>query len=279
VTVSVHRSILAAGLLLLGTLVAAPSAGAAGNDDAFSPQLPSGHCLQATRSDPAPELDSANGRFQLWLWYQGQLQLENHIDSPVGGYGYPIWDPVALKSGVRTAALCMQRNGDLVVHQGTRFVWHTGTATTAAGGYARLLDTGRLVVRTKAGKTVWSSSTTAVLMAAGDKLPSGQVLVNRTYPGSTTILEMRTNGDLVLRRNGTTTWHSNTHVRGSYMYITTTGRMAIATPAHKAIWNTRAVGRYPLLRVTQLGRLTLQERPNGACYVFPASSNPDCGAG
>lgn len=247
------------------------------NPDYLQAVLPSGHCLIAQRSFPDVELISPSGRIELWLDWNGQLNLENEVKvKGLGGAGVQTWFAAYSHRGTKQSTLCMQRNGDLVLRRDGHVAWRTHTAGRAVNGSARVLSSGALVVRTTHGKRVWSSHTTAMFLVAGDHLMPGQTLVNRTYPHSWTTLQMRRSGDLVLLRNHQVVWRTHTHIRGSYLLVTQTGRIDLLNPHHQVIWRSRAVGHYPVFSVAQGGRITLLNLKNKHCWQRPAHSTVDC---
>jgi hypothetical protein len=279
---SVRCAVTGLAVTFLGVM-AVPAAAAAGvNTDRGTNALPAGHCLKTLKNVALVQLESRSQRFQLDMFDDGQLSLENQVELRGVGEGYTTWDaylPPKGKEGHR-ASLCMSRGGDLVLRKDSHIVWRSGTAGKAPGGQARLTDSGRLVVRTVNRRIVWSSRTTAVLLIRGDRVPSGSTLVNRTFPGSTTRLQMSKDGDLVLQRNRDTVWRTDTHARGSALVITATGRMAIRSPHGKTLWRSPAEGSGAILRVAQSGRLVLDNSKDDIhCWVRPAHSDPDCGTG
>lgn len=58
----------------------------------------------------------------------------------------------------RIKRLTMQRNGDLVLTCGRLTGWRSHTSTP--GSYAELQPNGRLVIKTRSGRTVWSTRKT-----------------------------------------------------------------------------------------------------------------------
>jgi hypothetical protein len=266
-------------VVLAGPAVATPSV----NGDPWTPVLLAGHCIQTSKNDGLDKLESRSQRFQLVLSRDGQLSLDDQVDfGAAGSAGYTTWDayiPRPDQLGHRSS-LCMTGSGDLVLRKDSQIVWQTGTAGEATGGRARLIDTGHLVVATATGRVVWSSRTTAVLLAHGDRVRSGATLVNRTYPGSTTRLRMDTDGDLVLTRNHDTVWQTDTHARGSELVITAAGRMAIRSPHGTTVWHSPAEGRYTILRIAQGGRIVLGSATHdNRCWVRPVYSTANCGTG
>lgn len=276
------RRVIAGFLVAVGVVFGVSTAASAApiNPDDLAAVLPSGHCLIAQGNYPLAELVSPSGRIELQLDWSGQLNLHNDVNvTAFVGAGAETWFGAYAHRGTTRSTLCMQRNGDLVLRRNGHVAWHTHTAGKAAHGSARVLNSGALVVRTTANTTVWSSHTTAVLMVAGDHLFAGQSLVNRTYPHSWTTLQMRRSGDLALLRNHRVVWHTATHIPGSYLLVTASGRIDILNPHHHVIWRSRAVGRDALFSVAQRGRITLDNLRDRRCWRRPTNSNPDCGAG
>lgn len=270
-------------LVLLTALLGLPATAAtAGQLDPDNQQavLPSGHCLVAEHDYALVELVSTSQRIHLDVDWQGFLQLNDQVQLPAGGgAGTPLWEVDPRNMQTRRTTLCMQRNGDLVLRRDGHVAWHSRTAGKAAHGYAQVLDRGSFVVRTTQHRTVWSSHTTGLLMVAGDRLTGGHALVNRSYPHSWTTLEMRRSGDLVLLRNSHVVWHTDTHTSGSYLLVTTSGRIDVLNPHHQVIWRSRAVGRHAVFSVAQRGRITLGNVLDQRCWVRPVGANPDCGVG
>lgn len=267
-----HRRIWAAlcAAALTIALASATPAGAATNPDDGSNLLPTGHCLRASSPRiPSAHLQSRSHRFVLYVSSNG-LDLDNQIN-PSGSHGAQasIWrrsGPSALRS-----SLCMHSSGNLVFRSGGRVIWSTHTAQSGRHNRAELLDSGSLVVRTRADRTVWSTHTTAVLMKRDDRLGGGHRLVNRTYPGHTTSLEMRSGGDLVVLEAGHVVWRTKSHRPGSYLSVTKAGRAVVRGPAGHTVWRSPAVGRHAVLSVDQLGSISLRnEIARGTCWDRPA---------
>jgi hypothetical protein len=250
------------------------------NEDAFGSTLHTGHCLTTSPKEPLVYLESPSERFRLYF-SGGDLQLDNEVRVPRGSSaGYEIWDRTADHNRGTSSTLCMQKDGNLVFRGHRGFVaWSTHTSGTGRHNYASVTGSGRLVVRTSTGGTVWSSGTTAVLLRVGDRVASGTVLSNYTAPGRTTHLEMRKSGDLVLTHGTTTVWHTNSHIRGSYLEVTSTGRLVVYSPKHRAVWKSRRVGHNAVVMVAQSGRLTINDDYTRICWVRPLTANPDCGRG
>jgi hypothetical protein len=264
--------VLLACAVALAALIVAPLSARAANVDVGGSVLHTGHCLAATASQPVALLSSFSTRFALVL-DRSNLRIRNELmltDSI--GAGYTTWIRSANRIGARSASLCMQTNGNLVLRGNGSVAWSTHTAGTGAHNYALMRNNGRLVVRTASDRTVWSSHTTRVLLKAGDRLESGHTLTNLTDPSRVTHLQMRTSGDLVLSRGRTTVWHTDTHVPGSYLLVTSAGRMAVYSPAQHLVWRSTAVGRTPLLTVERAGQITLKSFTTGRCATRPAES-------
>ena len=273
-------AVLAAVTAVVGIAATPASAGTPTNADEFTPFLPSGHCLVTSRNEPTIQLWSASRRFQLFLFDDGQLTLQNEIQyRGAGSQSYPTWTPYWPRKMTPGARLCMSTSGDLVLSKHGTTLWHTKTSGRAKGGKAQLTDGGRFVVRTSTGRVVWSSDTTAVLLRAGDRLMSGSTLVNRTHPGSTTRLTMSTSGDLVLMRNHTVVWHTKTHARGSHLTVTSAGHMSVITSTGYVVWRSAYEGHRPVLTIAQKGRFVFAGLTRSGCYVRPSSSSHDCGEG
>jgi hypothetical protein len=273
-----------AGLVvtLFGVVVSPAVAMTLVNGDDGSAVLPAGHCLQAQKNADLVDLESRSQRFQLDVFKDGQLSLDDEVEfgAAAGSFGYSTWYAYLPRTQGHRASLCMTHSGDLVLRKDSQRVWHTGTAGKAPGGEAHLTNGGRLVIQTTTGRIVWSSRTTSVLLIRGDQLSAGATLVNRTYPGSTTRLRMSADGNLVLQRNHHTVWQTDTHTQGSDLVITATGRMAIRSPRGTTLWRSPALGKYAILRVAQSGRIVLQNDVHqNHCWVRPAHSDPECGTG
>jgi hypothetical protein len=259
---------LCAAVLAIG-LATAASADAATNPDDGSNILPTGHCLRVVGPRDDARLETANQRFTLYV-SNSDITIQNDVDP---GHSHdaesPIWDRYG--PGARRGSLCMHPSGNLVFRSGGDVVWSSHTRGSGRHNYAKLLATGSLVVRTRTGRTVWSTHTSAVLMKPGDRLDSGHRLVNRTYPGHTTKLEMRHGGDLVLLESGQPVWRTGTHRSGAYLTVTRAGRMAVRTSAGHTVWRSPAVGRHPVLSVDQLGSISLWNQvAHGRCWDRPA---------
>ncbi|WP_223167149.1 hypothetical protein [Nonomuraea sp. SYSU D8015] len=92
---------------------------------------------------PGQNLDSANGRYRLRLQLDGNLVL---LDN-----GKHIWHTGT--GGNPGAAAHMQRDGNLVVRSADNEpLWHTGTQ----GAGVHVQNDGNLTVRTSDGKVLWA---------------------------------------------------------------------------------------------------------------------------
>jgi hypothetical protein len=269
----------AACALAAAALVVAPRSALAANEDANTNTLHTGHCLAASFTRIADVvLYSTSRRFWVDL-VPSFLTITDEVNlSQFVSYGYQTWERSGDHGEGRSATLCMQGNGNLVFRVNGVVAWSSRTAGTGAHNYALIRDSGSFVVRTLTGATVWSSHTTAVLMKAGDRLESGHALSNYTSSTGHTHMQMTAGGDLVLKRGTTTVWHTGTHTQGSYLLVTSTGRLAVRTPANITVWHSAAVGGLPVLTVAQLGRITLYSHTTHHCWVRPTGS-AGCGIG
>jgi hypothetical protein len=266
----VRSRVLVACAVVFATVLAAPLSARAANEDDGSNVLHTGHCLVTTASRPVVALSSLSTRFELVL-YRTKLLIHNEVMvTSAAAAGYTTWVRTANRSDAVRATLCMQTNGNLVLRGNGVVAWSTRTSGTGGHNYALMRNNGRLVVRTASDRTVWSSHTTAVLLKAGDRLGSGRTLTNYTDPTRITHLQMQAGGDLVLSRGATTVWHTGTHVPGSYLLVTSTGRLAVYTATQHLVWRSRAVGPDPLLTVERAGRITLRSFATGQCSTRPA---------
>ncbi len=253
-------------------LVAIPLPARAANVDDASNILRAGDCLVVGATRPAAALQSSSGRFALVLTRRDLMIHNEVLLTSSSAAGYTTWRRAASHVPAGAVRLCMQRNGNLVLRSDGVAAWSSRTAGTGAHNYAVLRDGGSLVVRTAAGRPVWSSRTTAVLLTAGDRLLSGRSLRNVTNPHAVTRLTMRASGDLVLTRGTTTMWRTDTHVEGSYLTVLLHGQLALHGPAGRLIWRSTAVGSKPLLTVAGLGRITLESFASGRCWVRPGGA-------
>lgn len=276
------RRDLAALTVACSVVITGPGAASApASGDWWKSALSAGQCIRAMGDEGTVSLESRSQRFDLSLFKDGQLTLEDRVDlGAAGGLGYTTWDIYIPHRLGHRASLCLTDSGNLVLRKNSHVEWQTGTAGKAAGGQARLTDSGRLVVMTAKRRVVWSSRTSAVLLISGDRLASGSRLVNRTFPGVTTVLRMSTDGDLVLKRNRVTVWQTDTHVRGSQLVITAAGRMVIRLPHRRTLWRSPAEGKDTILRIAQSGRIVLGSFVHeDRCWVRPAGSGGPCDSG
>lgn len=223
-------------------------------------------------------LSSRSGVFQL-VMFQSELQLSDNLKfNRDTAWGYPTWQERYDLDRSAASSLSMQTNGNLVLRNGRgKFEWSSHTPGTGHHNYLQVLDSGALVVRTGSGRTVWTTGTTAVLLKARDVLTKGHTMVNRLVAGRFTRLSMQYNGDLVLYRDDHRVWDSNTHTRGSFMTVTTSGRMVIETARRRVIWRTAVEGKRVALEVNTDGYMTL-ENVAGHCWQAPARPAADCGS-
>jgi hypothetical protein len=250
------------------------------NEDAYTSILHTGHCLEAGGRIPATYLESTSARFELEL-YAGQLDITNQIHpTPTTSGGYPTWFVLRRPAQVRVrrSTLCMQTNGNLVMRNDGTVVWSSHTAGSGRHNTALMRNDGALVVRSAPGHRVWSTHTTAVLMRVGDRLRPGATLTNSTSPDGTTHLTMRRSGNLQLYRDRALVWQTDTHVRGSYLAVSSHYRLVVRRPGGAVLWRSAAVGRGAVLTVAQKGRITFDSVFGGVCWQRPASGL-SCGVG
>jgi hypothetical protein len=90
------------------------------------------------------------------VWSSGTTQTILPGDSTLAS-GRHLVDRYRQQFGVTPTWLSMRKNGDLVLIQGKRLLWSTGTHVR--GAYARLLPRGDFVVYAPSGRVLWRSRT------------------------------------------------------------------------------------------------------------------------
>ena len=105
-------------LVMLGALVlitpSSAAVGAAIDPYEFGPTMPAGHCLEATATYAATWLQSTSGRYKLWIYYTGSMQLSQDVETKYVHSGYTSWNaysprragrpPATLRARAATAA-------------------------------------------------------------------------------------------------------------------------------------------------------------------------------
>jgi hypothetical protein len=183
-----------------------------------------------------------------------------------------VWEITGLPSpGVNDRSrLTMLANGDLaLISAAGKPLW--SSHTSGAGNALYVQDDGDLVIYNTASQAVWKSATTKVLLLSGSTIPSGTSYVSHTYPqfGPHAIgrLTMQRDGDLVLLGGGKTIWSSNTHIAGSHAAFTSTGVLAVYSPANKLLWHSASYGAYSRMQLLFTPR-------NGNMQYLPSYNQP-----
>jgi hypothetical protein len=282
-----RRTSLAIGAVaaLLGAALAAPTAASAGADPSYRSELRAGQQLVASRLfvTPTSSLMSPSGVFTLTVTGTS-VELDEDEQLPTGTSTAAVnwWKFATSDYRINDrSTLTMQRNGDLVLRaSGGRLIWHSNTASTRRGNYVQLLDSGDLVMRAASGKWLWSTQTTRTILRYGQRVASGDRLVNRyrqQFHITPTYLVMGRNGDLSLRWGTHQTWHTNTHVKGSHLSMTKGGRLQVVSPKGKQIWVSPASGRKASLTLEQCGVMELDSHsPHGRTWN-PTHTQSTCG--
>lgn len=204
---------------------------------------------------------SRDGHFTLDISSSG-LSLEQGLSStgvPTGFINVTVgtWSESSADGYVYSGlALVLRSSGDLVLVTPRGVVlWSTHTAGTGAT-HLGLQNNGRLVLRTAAGKAVWTSNSGFSGLGVGERVTTGQRLVDstnyfaihngvRTTSTRIDTTTMQSNGDLVYRCSRgrvPVVWHTNTHVPGSYVVFQSNGEEVVRAPSGRALWATPTRG-------------------------------------
>lgn len=192
----------AVGIVAVGALVSAGSANAS-TDQATQAAAVSDTLLPGQKLMATQYIRSKNGQYTLQMSRYGDVTLTRR------GYTVQFWNSGTTKPG---SVLVMGKNGSLEVIYGRTRIWSIGAYSP--GAKLVLPDTGNLAIYNTRGKAVWNRH-----MVIGTLMPGSKIRPVDTYGRDVTMysvnrvytLQMRTDGNLVLLRNGTTVlWSSNT---------------------------------------------------------------------
>lgn len=228
-------------------------------------------------------LSSPSKSFTLMVNAGGTFGLEQdgYFPSIAMTVSVPVWQITGLPSpGVHDLSrLTMLANGDLaLISAAGKPLW--SSHISGAGNSLYIQNDGNLVIYSPLSRALWSSHTTPVLVLAGTTIPSGTRYVSDTYPqfdpAAVGRLEMQRDGNLVLYGGTKLIWSSNTHVAGSHADYTSTGILAVFSPANKLLWRSASYGSYSSMLVL-CGQLLFSQRGGGMRYLpsdlMPASCN------
>jgi hypothetical protein len=181
------------------------------------------------------------------------LRVGKWVRSPNGKYG-----------------LIQQTDGNLVLYQGKKALWSTGTGRHAgasavmqtdgnlvvystakkalwgsntgrhAGATLAVQNDGNLVIYSKAKKALWSRYVALGTLQTGYALSPGQSVrsMNGDY-----VLSQQTDGNLVLHQGKTVLWNSETGRHpGGYAVMQTDGNLVVYSKAKKALWHSNTPG-------------------------------------
>lgn len=227
--------------MILGVLAAGSAA---------TPGVPSGLDAGQRRSLNSTGFNSPSGRFELFLFTDGGMELDEvvHLASqPPGALAqFTAWDGVRqdINRHCDHGYLIMQTNGNLVMYcRAGAPIWSTHTAGTGAHNYFRVQDNGNLVVYNGAGHAVWAAGSTAPMITTGQHLDPGRQLRVLAYSDHAFVsLTMQRAGDLVLTYGSRVAWRSGTHTPGSRLVLFPGGNLVIQGPHGRTIWSTHTAG-------------------------------------
>lgn len=225
--------------------------------------LAAGQSIVANTS--CSQLTSPGGRFTLDL-YDDSIDIDQNVhatDEPPQDLFYatgPTWEQSTYHEiSSHRLTLTLRRNGNLVlVTPKGRVLWSTKTAGEGAT-HAILQDNGRLVLRTSSGTRVWASNSGIFALGGGDRLNSGQRLIQTSYDWScssggcrqpstpwntVTVSAMKKNGNFVAfcPNSRRVLWQTNTHVPGSYLAMLESGALVVKSPTGRVLWSSHTRG-------------------------------------
>lgn len=224
----------AAVSLAAATLAASPSAATG-----LTSQLDAGHrWMLASAGEQSP-----SGRFELFLYPDGggiELDEVVHTNQAIA------WkiQPGDINRNCRRGYLAMQTNGNLVDYcRPGDPLWSTHTAGTGHHNSFELLNNGNMVVRTAAGRTVWSAGSTRPMLLTGEQLTPGQRLRTKEYLNHRWVsLTMERGGNVVLTYGARVAWTSGTHNAGSRLMLLRDGNLVVEGPHGHTLWSSHTVG-------------------------------------
>lgn len=217
----------------------------------FGNTLRVGERLLPSQVDPdASRLTSANSDFffEIYVYTPGRTQAYAVLD--VGQTPRTLDERATWRRSKRAtddAFAVLRPNGNFVMYaEPGRPVWSTGTAGTGRHNRLVIRDDGNLVMYGKGDRIVWSSGTGRALLERGDTLRPGQRLTSVWPDGDwPTTVEMRRDGNLVVKFLGGVVWASNTTRRGAYLRVSDDGDLVIRHGSKRlwAVSRTDASGR------------------------------------
>lgn len=186
---------------------------------------------------------SPSGRFQLFLYPDGG-GIE--LDEVVHGTQAIAWKitPGNINRTCRHGYLAMQTNGNLVDYcRAGDPLWATNTAGTGHHNSFQLLNDGNMVVRTEAGRTVWSAGSTRPMLTTSEELTPGQRLRTKLYLNHQWVsLTMARGGNVVLTYGARVAWSSGTHTPGSRLVLHRGGNLVVVGPRGHTLWSSHTAG-------------------------------------
>jgi hypothetical protein len=277
-----RRSWVVVPLAMLAVIGPAPTAYASSGTHRAGNVLAEGQTLRAGTSHD--ELESRNHRFTLTVGATIMTLTETvPIDFGRRVLLDQFWSREDRNGNIRDhdkTTLRLQRNGNLVLrtHAG-RALW--STHTRGKHNLLRLSNGGNLVVTDRDGKRLWASHTTSVDVGSGGSLPSGTTLRRQPLEGEVPhIVEkftMQRNGDLVFRCNSHVAWQSHTSVPGSALFMKPNGSLVVRTPSGRTAWSSHTAGHGPNVYF-EMQAAALSRLSDGYRYWFlPLSRDVNCG--
>lgn len=231
------------------------------------PQLPTGPAPHGDRMNPGDVLlpgqgfHSAGGRY--WFVYQtdGNLVLYDGARA--------LW--ASGTDGRPLGACIMQTDGNLVIYAptGTKAIWATGTWHDA-GSSLVVQDDGNVVIYRPNGSVAWSPNTWIPTgpSAQGDRMDPGQVLIpNQAIHsvGGRFTFVYQDDGNLVLYDGGRALWATGTNGRGVGVAIMQTdGNLVVYGRGGKVFWSSGTWHDRGSALVVQTDGNVVVYRPNGS---------------
>jgi hypothetical protein len=219
----------------------------------------------------APGRSIASGPYRLTMRTNGAA-VE---DVSVNGSRYPVWSSGTQAPGAR---LALQRDGNLVVRsKAGRALWSSRTHGTPAGKLTLQRD-GNLVLRSRgrSHRALFATGRVGFPFPAphGAKALTRDLglLPNAELRARGARLKMRRDGNLVLYRGGAARWSSRTGGHpGAYAHMRTDGNLVVADPHGKVLWSSRTHASHAAATLRADGRLAISTPPHRAVWTSPVS--------
>lgn len=190
-----------------------------------SPLLLSGQVLK-----PGQYRRSQNGVYTLLMQADGNAVLYKGRTA--------LWGTMTNRKG---SVLYMRPDGNLVVVYGRTVVWASNTVGSTNAKLAVQNDS-NLVMYNIRNKPVWTRWMVIGTLGSNRALKPGQALFS---PNLVYRLQMQTDGNLVLVKNGTTPlWHTATGKNpNAWAIMQGDGNLVVYTAANKPLWSSRTAPR------------------------------------